>query len=653
MSTSIKVTPTIDTTASEIKQQLSQEREQHELSGKQESHKQREVQNVANQLRLYLIEGQTLGPEAVSELLIRAEEFLIRTVQVTDIDPETRKVIEDIASLVVTAKQMERNKGIADRLQRIAEESQKAVESMKRSGMPRDAKKASEEAGNFVETWRPVFQLLIRSRDFRQLFVDATRIARRIVSRQTKPIVEEAKQRFLEGQSITTIAATAKEVIKEKSQEETPVTDEELETLLDEWQRVMVVLAQQPTYREGISRLFTLFDMFRYSSKHDVIPGGIKTETHVRRAQLETEELVASFAGRETFDQWKFNLQKLIELFENRSEWNQYLTELRNFILSTRSEEEVRSDQFKQESKNLANRARELVQQLKDENEVDNFLKSSEELMENIKNDEYVKLLRQQAGIISSDISFVDTEGKVQVDFDMLSKLQSVLLPVLAEYFKYIPLPRIERFDSKREFWLDNITLCGYDIIPENIHFHLESESDLSMKSLETRGHTRLVIRLEKFRTELKNMKFFYKKKTFPELMDNGIVSFRIGGDGAKLTLVFNIEKFSNDAQPHLTEGYADFRIRNMDIDFDKDTLTHDVLVPMITNLSKMDIQHEIERVVEQSLTSVIQKLGDQLTQTLGQVNRPFLSGLDTAKETLKKSEMAQVYANRREKLME
>jgi hypothetical protein len=375
--------------------------------------------------------------------------------------------------------------------------------------------------------------------------------------------------------------------------------------------------------------------MFRYSSKHDVVPGGIKTETHVRRAQLETEELVASFAGRETFDQWKFNLQKLIELFENRSEWNQYLTELRNFILSTRSEEEVRSDQFKQESKNLANRARELVQQLKDENEVDNFLKSSEELMENIKNDEYVKLLRQQAGIISSDISFVDTEGKVQVDFDMLSKLQSVLLPVLAEYLKYIPLPRIERFDSKREFWLDNITLCGYDIIPENIHFHLESESDLSMKSLETRGHTRLVIRLEKFRTELKNMKFFYKKKTFPELMDNGIVSFRIGGDGAKLTLVFNIEKFSNDAQPHLTEGYADFRIRNMDIDFDKDTLTHDVLVPMITNLSKMDIQHEIERVVEQSLTSVIQKLGDQLTQTLGQVNRPFLSGLDTAKENL------------------
>jgi len=653
MSTSIKITPTVETSATELKKRLSEEREQHELSGNQESHKLTEVQNVAQQLRLYLIEGQPLGAEAVSELFTRVEEMLIKTAQVTDIAPDTRKVVEDIGSLVVTAKQMERNKGITDRLQRITEESQKAVECMRQSGMPRHAKKASEEAFDFVETWRPVFQLLIRSRDFRQLFVDSTRIARRIVSRQTKPIVEEAKHRFIEGQSVTTITATAKEDIKEKSKEETPITDDELEILLDEWQRVMVVLAQQPTYREGINRLFALFDMFRYSSKRDVVPGGTKTECHVRRAQLETEELVASFAGRETFDQWKSNLSQLIELFENNPEWNQYLTELRTFILSTRSEEEVKSDQFKQQSKNLANRARELLKQLKDENDVDNFLRSSEELMENIKNDDYVKLLRQQAGIISSDLSFVDTEGKVQVDFDMLSKLQSVLLPVLAEYFKYIPLPRIERYDSNREFWLDNIILCGYDIIPENIHFHLESESDLSMKSLESRGHTRLVIRLDKFRTELKNMKFFYKKKTFPELMDNGVVSFRIGGEGARLVLVFNVEKFHGDPQPHLTQGYADFHIRHMDIDFDKDTLTHDVLVPMITNLSKMDIQHEIERVVEKSLTGVIHKLGDQLTQTLSQVNRPFLSGLETAKETLKKSEMAQVYANRIEKLME
>jgi len=266
-----------------------------------------------------------------------------------------------------------------------------------------------------------------------------------------------------------------------------------------------------------------------------------------------------------------------------------------------------------------------------------------------------VKLLREQAGIVSSDLSYVDTEGNLTVDTNMLSKLQSVLLPTLAESLKYIPMPRIESRDSEREFCLDNITLCGYDIIPENIHFHLESDSDFSFKDIKAKGsHTHLVITLDKFRTELKNVSFFYKKKTFPALTDSGLVTFRIGGDGARLKLVFTVDQNTGDKLPHLTEGFADFHIRQMDINFDKSTLTHDVLLPMMSNMGKLQIKTEIEKIVEKNLTSVIQKLGEQLTQSLNEVNRPFIwSGLETARHVVKKSEIGQVYANRREKLME
>jgi len=46
--------------------------------------------------------------------------------------------------------------------------------------------------------------------------------------------------------------------------------------------------------------------------------------------------------------------------------------------------------------------------------------------------------------------------------------------------------------------------------------------------------------------------------------------------------------------------------------------------------------------------------LSEQLTQTMSEVNRPFLwGGLETARQAMKKSEIGQVYSNRREKLME
>jgi hypothetical protein len=649
------MTSTIGTKNVEVKLAAKEHEEkerERQLSGEQHSYRLREVQDLATQLRSVLTEGQLPGPEVLTPVLLKAEEMLAKFQLRTDLEPETRQIIEDIAALVVTAKQMDRNKGISDKLQRIAEESQKAMEAMKRSGVSADTKRASQEALDFINNWRPVFQLLSRSRDFRQLFVDTLRIARRIISRQTEPIAQDVKERFIEGQSATTIAQTAKQQMKEKSNEETPLTDEEEESLLNEWQGMFILLAQQPTYRQGLNHMFNLFDMWRNTSREAVIPGSTQVETHTRRIAQETEELVAAFTGRECLEKWKSSLWALMDLFKQNPEWNQYLTDLKNFILSTQSEEQVKSEEFKHKSKELAHRGRDLAQQLKDRTEVDNFLDCSEELMENIKRDEYVKLLSEQAGIIRADLSYVDMEGKTQIDTDILSKLQTVLMPVLAETLKYIPMPKIESRDSNREFWLDNITLCGYDIIPENIHFHLESDSDLSLKDLEAkRSHTHLVITLDKFRTELKNMTFYYKKKTFPVLTDSGVVTFRIGGDGARLKMVFTVEQHTGDKYPRLTEGYADFHIRQMDINFDKSTLTHDVLVPMMSNMWKLQIQNEIEKAVEKNLTTVVQKLSEQLTTTLSEVNRPFLSGLEEARKAVKKSDIAQVYANRREKL--
>jgi hypothetical protein len=378
------------------KEQEAKERE-IQLSGEQHSFRLREVQDLAQQLRVLLIEGQLPGPETLTPVLLKAEELLAKIALRTDLEPETKQVIEDIAALVVTAKQMDRNKGIADRLQRIAEESQKAIETMRRTGVSTETKQASQQALDFISNWRPVFDLLSRSRDFRQLFVDTIRIVKRVISRQVEPIMEEAKEGFVEGKPASIIAQNVKEEVKQKSKEETPLTNEEEETLLSEWQEMFILLAQQPTYREGLNRMFALFDLWRSTSREEVVPGGSKTETHLRRVTMETEGLVASFSGRESLENWKSSLWQLIDLFQKNPEWNQYLSDLKNFILSTQSEDQVRSEEFKQKSKDLAHRGRDLVQQLSDRSEIDNFINSTEVLFDNIKNDEYVKLLSEQA----------------------------------------------------------------------------------------------------------------------------------------------------------------------------------------------------------------------------------------------------------------
>jgi len=157
------------------------------------------------------------------------------------------------------------------------------------------------------------------------------------------------------------------------------------------------------------------------------------------------------------------------------------------------------------------------MREFRDKQDFRLFLNSSEDMMNNIKNDEMLQVLRQHAGIVQSDLSYLDNDGKAVVDILAVGKLQAALLPVLVDALKYIPVPKIYSNDSEREFSLDNLVLCSYDIIPENIKFQLQTDTQVSMRDIEVQGiHTYMVIELDKLLTEIKDIEFFYRKKSCP-----------------------------------------------------------------------------------------------------------------------------------------
>jgi hypothetical protein len=294
-----------------------------------------------------------------------------------------------------------------------------------------------------------------------------------------------------------------------------------------------------------------------------------------------------------------------------------------------------------------------LVRELKDKDDLRAFFNAAEDMVDNIKNDEFLQILRYHAGIVRSDLTYVDTDGQVHVDTDVLSKLQVTLLPILAESLKYIPLPRIHSEDKSSEFTLDNIVFCSYDIIPENIKFQLEG--DMSMRDIDGKGsRTYLVITLDKLLTELKDMEFSYHKKTFPKFKDQGRVTFRLRGKGAKLILTYIlIQDTKDNVHVRIRDGFADLDISEMDIEFDKETLTHSKMLPFLTKMFKTQIRKQIEKAAERSLTEYMSKFGDLITTSLSQMNRPtpFLSGLEAAKKVVKSTQIPQVMEKRREKL--
>jgi len=441
---------------------------------------------------------------------------------------------------------------------------------------------------------------------------------------------------------------------KKTSQDEfrVKISDEEWDRLNDDIARVLVSLSQHSTYHDGIQRLFNLIDLWRGQLKETARELKADAAPHARRAQVETEELVISFSGREAFERFKESLRRLIEHVEKDENAKKYLGELREFILDTKNADQIHKEEFKNRSRNLVSRGRELVEEFKYSDELNDFLDRTQELFDNISNDEFVTMLRHYAGLVAEDISYTDTEGRTQIDLDAIGKLRNVIGPVLAESFKYIPVPRIERSDENREYWVDNIVVCGYDVLPDNIRFQIEGDSEVSIRDIETKSsNTRLIITLKNIRTELKNLTFFYLKKTFPSITESGCATLRLSGDGATLTLIFQVLQNPEDKVPRLGEGEVYFDIHQLEILYEKGSLKHDILVPLVTNMFKQQIQLEIEREVERSILKFMKPIGEKLMNTLGEINRPVLKGVSKVRGVIKGTEVGQVYERRREKL--
>jgi len=406
-------------------------------------------------------------------------------------------------------------------------------------------------------------------------------------------------------------------------------------------QRVFIILAREPTYQEGIDNLFSLLNQFKKS----LVSSNDKQSPIIK----ETEELVSSFTGPQIIEQFKLQLKELIHTIQHNPSLKEYFTNLKTFILTTKSEEEVKSEDFKKKTRKITLRGRKLMNQFA-EKRVKSFLKTSQQLIQHFEDDNFIQILRHQAGIIRSDLTYIDPDGKETIDTQMISNLQHVLFPFLADALKYIPIPRISRSNSKQEFWLDNIVMCIYDFIPENMYFHIESDSRVSLKDLAIKtSHTHLIIDLDHIITEIKDMEFYFKHKKRLILSDSGRVSVHFRNPGATLRMIFTIAQEPNEHIPKLIEGSAQFKISQMEIDLDKSTINHDILLPMLEKMCRKRIQNSIERAIENNLSRIIQQLAENINRALKAMNRKFAPSLGTARDIMKSSNVAQIIEKRRE----
>jgi len=634
------------------------------MEGEQEKSKMRLAQEMLHKTVDTVDKGAVGTTPHISDTLGTAKQVLDTTAQNAP-DRKSERALSDMAKLVQATEELVVEKDIGDRVQKIAKEAQLAAMEQERMAKPtlqqtkQSANTLLTHAQNLATNFGPLFQLIITSYEFRCLVLDFLKIAREVFLRTVNDdIGSRVEKEWLRGKDPADIAKdavgqTVDQLKTEEGKVEVPVTDEELDTLQDDLLQVFTVISRDPRYRDGISKLFDLGEML-YEETEPVASKAqaALSQPHTQKLQEETKQLISEFTGRDSLERFIERFRAMVKHLRDDQETQSYLKDLKRFILETTDTEYVRSEEFKKKTREFVERGRRLMDQLRYKPDVEPFLDSANELVSRLKDDELVAMLRERAGILFDDITYEDAQGNRQVDMNVLSGIRKAIVPILADALKYIPLPRIEDSNYKREYIVENVVLCGYDIIPENIYVHLESDSWVNVKELETqRSKTRLVVSLRNIRTEIKDVSFFYKRKQFPKMEDAGRATLRIAGKGASLVLTFNVEQRLGDSVARFSGSSVNFNIEDMEIDYDKATLSHEILVPMITGLWKRDIIHSIERGVEKNLGGLVNEVGSRLSQSMSGSGNRFAKQLEQMTESVRHGEFSRRYRKRQEKL--
>ncbi|KAG5639678.1 hypothetical protein H0H81_005861 [Sphagnurus paluster] len=225
---------------------------------------------------------------------------------------------------------------------------------------------------------------------------------------------------------------------------------------------------------------------------------------------------------------------------------------------------------------------------------------------------------------LTRDLLF-DSEGSLTFKSELWNDIRKVILPQLvdkvcelciyktilptdaAQQIGYIPIPRVEYTDDSLDLVVENLTLSGRNLFPNIIALEAHNFVRFSpYNNINDESHHRFTITLGQMQADMRDVAFYYKKKSgIPKMSDSGLADVVLGGHGLTATVVlvsagkdrssvFKVEDV------HVKVDSLKFSIRDSKHDF-----LYKTLKPLATGLVKKQIQKAIKDAIQTGLEYV------------------------------------------------
>jgi DNA ligase-4 len=219
-------------------------------------------------------------------------------------------------------------------------------------------------------------------------------------------------------------------------------------------------------------------------------------------------------------------------------------------------------------------------------------------------------------------------EDRTRLSSKGLQAFENVFRHLLVTEFQYVPLPRIEFSDQDLSAILDDMVVKSAEILPDKVIFRASTTNQLARND-ENKSENLLEVYMEQIRFVMEDFYFWFDRKTFPAITDEGRADLAVLDQGVKIHLILRFIASENRAKEagkgpvHIEVKRATISIDNLRLKV-REAKNHQILLKMMTPFVKGNIRTRMQ----QGLESSIRGLVDRLNMYLDSKNPDYMSNI-------------------------
>jgi len=446
------------------------------------------------------------------------------------------------------------------------------------------------EAQSSIARARLLVNDILVSAEFRSLLVELLKTLNEVFARTLKPKQQKLKKgvegmldNFERGATMSDLSKQMRDVVKAEAPVQTQttvlvvdgqpaviqtqvpqvkvsnLTPEERERLAKRLRTVLARFGENPHFRKSANSLYKLINdaLHRTTGAMATEQGGSLRNMHktdeVQLAWADLQEVLERFTSGYKVENLVKNCENLVALMRTDVEARLWLRELNSYSKFLWSNpQHIEDDASVRGSQALIDRARDILTSERYHAITEAILNESKTILKAIKHDPDRVALADAFGQLADDMFFANGVPSLYVFQETAAQLRYLLVPLISKQLENIQVPQIEGYTPKYDFAARNLIFSGAEILPQNITLNIETGVNLALDEAGTsytRSHIQVIISGVKM--HVKNIDFYYLRKSFPKLTDQGRMGIDFGGDGISILL----EWFAD-----LTEGH-EFKI--------------------------------------------------------------------------------------------